>query len=103
MYRMRLGRFISNDGSYDLRQHAVGVQVQSIFGMHNRTNFEVYAYNVNDGKRDGFQGSVNDKIRRVSDFSSCIVTSKGSRTLRRSWLCQSSRGNKKVLDEDTFC
>lgn len=49
--------------SYDIRQHAVGVQIQSMFGYHNRSKFEVFAYNVNDGKRDSYAGPVYDKVK----------------------------------------
>jgi predicted O-linked N-acetylglucosamine transferase (SPINDLY family) len=44
--------------SYDFRNHAVGIQVQSLFGLHNRSRFEVWAYNVNDGVHDAYENDV---------------------------------------------
>lgn len=53
--------------SYDFRQHAVGVQIKSMFAMHNRSIVEVFAYNVNNGKKDRLAGTVNDQIRKGVD------------------------------------
>jgi len=50
--------------SYDIRLHAVGVQIQSMFGYHNRSRYEVFAYNVNDGKKDNYLNSgVYEKVK----------------------------------------
>lgn len=50
--------------SYDFRNHAVGIQVQSMFGFHNRSRFEVWAYNVNDGTHDSYNDNIYNKIKR---------------------------------------
>jgi len=56
--------------SYDLRYHAVGLQVQSMFGFHNRDKFEVFVYNTNDGLKDPYIDSdVWKKINRTVEHA----------------------------------
>lgn len=54
--RSSTGRIKVGFVSYDFRTHAVGVQVKHMFTFFHRDKFEIFAYNVNPGTRDKYEG-----------------------------------------------
>jgi protein O-GlcNAc transferase len=65
--KIRLGYF-----SADFREHPIGIMVASMFGYHNRSKFEVYAYSYGNNDKSIWRKNIQkgvDQFRVIRDNS----------------------------------